>query len=100
MSGLLISVRDAEEAHVALSTGVNLIDIKEPSRGSLGRADWAVVTETVRQVAGRVPVSVAMGDWAVIYHPASRAPRRGVLLPLSTPVVQNGQVVNSLKRLL
>ena len=36
MTGLLVSVRSAEEAEIALAGGANLIDIKEPSRGALG----------------------------------------------------------------
>ena len=34
MTGLLISVRDAEEARAALAGGAGLVDIKEPRRGS------------------------------------------------------------------
>jgi beta-ribofuranosylaminobenzene 5'-phosphate synthase len=36
---LLVSVRSPEEAHDALKGGVDLIDVKEPSRGPLGAAD-------------------------------------------------------------
>ena len=35
---LLVSVRSAEEARAALEGGAALIDVKEPSRGSLGSA--------------------------------------------------------------
>ena len=38
MSGLLVSVRNVEEALAALEGGASLIDVKEPSRGPLGRA--------------------------------------------------------------
>lgn len=60
--GLLVSVRSAAEAEAALAGGADLIDVKEPSRGSLGRADDAVIEEVIRLVAGRRPVSAAMGD--------------------------------------
>lgn len=66
MTRLLLSVRDAEEARIALSAGVPLIDIKEPTRGSLGPADSTVVEEVLQTVAGRSPVSMALGelrDW-------------------------------------
>ncbi len=42
MTRLLVSVRSAAEAEIALSAGADLIDVKEPSRGSLGAADPAV----------------------------------------------------------
>lgn len=63
--GLLVSVRSAAEAEAALEGGADLIDVKEPSRGSLGRADNEVIEEVIRVVAGRRPVSAAMGDWGL-----------------------------------
>jgi uncharacterized protein (UPF0264 family) len=62
MTQLLVSVRNAAEAEAALRGGAALIDVKEPSRGPLGKADDAVIEEVVRCVAGRVPVSAAMGE--------------------------------------
>src|SRR5947209_19533370 len=61
-SHLLVSVRDAVEAAAALAGGANLIDIKEPSRGPLGRADLAVTAAVLQAVGGRVPVSAALGE--------------------------------------
>jgi uncharacterized protein (UPF0264 family) len=64
--GLLVSVRDAAEAEVALDGGADVIDIKEPDRGSLGAADAEVMAAVVATIAGRAPVSVAAGeivDW-------------------------------------
>jgi (5-formylfuran-3-yl)methyl phosphate synthase len=62
--GLLVSVRSAAEAEIALAGGAALIDVKEPSRGALGRADDAAVADIVRTVAGRRPVSAALGELA------------------------------------
>ena len=59
---LLVSVRSAEEALAALAGGASLIDVKEPSRGPMGRADDSVTGEVVRAVAGRRPVSAALGE--------------------------------------
>lgn len=59
---LLVSVRNATEAEAALAGGADLIDIKEPRRGSLGAADHAVVKEICDRVAGRRPVSAACGE--------------------------------------
>lgn len=60
--GLLVSVRDADEATAALAGGATLIDVKEPSRGPLGRADDSTIASVVNAVAGRVPVSAALGE--------------------------------------
>ena len=60
---LLVSVRSAEEARAALTGGADLIDVKEPARGPLGRADVSVIRGVVSEVAGRAPVSAALGEW-------------------------------------
>lgn len=62
MTRLLVSVRDVAEARVALAAGVDLLDLKEPTRGALGAVDAATVQEVVEFVAGRIPVSVALGE--------------------------------------
>jgi (5-formylfuran-3-yl)methyl phosphate synthase len=62
MTQLLVSVRSAAEAEAALAGGAHVIDVKEPSRGSLGRADDATIAAVVRVVAGRRPVSAALGE--------------------------------------
>lgn len=62
--GLLVSVRCPAEAEAALAGGADLIDIKEPERGPLGRADDAVIGAIVATVAGRRPVSAALGELA------------------------------------
>jgi uncharacterized protein (UPF0264 family) len=59
---LLVSIRSAAEAEAALEGGAEVIDVKEPARGPLGRADEAVIAAVVRQVAGRRPVSAALGE--------------------------------------
>src|SRR3954462_13918444 len=59
---LLVSVRDAAEAVVALAGGAGLIDVKEPVRGPLGRADAATMAAVVHVVGGRVPISAALGE--------------------------------------
>jgi uncharacterized protein (UPF0264 family) len=69
VTGLLISVRSGEVAQIALAGGADLIDIKEPSRGSLGAADLSVWDEVLRIMAGRVPVSVALGEFVDGYKP-------------------------------
>ncbi len=64
---LLISVRNANEAVVAVQHGADIVDIKDPTKGSLGRADKAVAAEIVAAVRShtnqsRIPVTMALGD--------------------------------------
>jgi uncharacterized protein (UPF0264 family) len=59
---LLVSVRSAEEARLALVGGASIIDVKEPDRGALGRASCAVWREVVSAVGAEAPVSVALGE--------------------------------------
>lgn len=61
-SRLLVSVRTAEEALEAFAGGADLIDVKEPSRGSLGPADPSVLEEVWRALANRCPLSAALGE--------------------------------------
>jgi uncharacterized protein (UPF0264 family) len=62
MAQLLVSVRTAAEVEAALAGGAALLDVKEPANGPLGRADDGTVAEVVRAVAGRCPVSAALGE--------------------------------------
>jgi uncharacterized protein (UPF0264 family) len=59
---LLVSVRSAVEARIAVDAGVDLIDIKEPNRGSLGAADIRTIAEIVTAVNGEAPLSAALGE--------------------------------------
>jgi uncharacterized protein (UPF0264 family) len=71
-SRLLVSVRSTAEAIAACEGGAGLIDVKEPSRGSLGRADDAVVAAVVQAVGGRKPVSAARGELTEFLHSPQR----------------------------
>jgi (5-formylfuran-3-yl)methyl phosphate synthase len=59
---LLVSVRSAGEALAARHGGADLIDVKAPRRGSLGRPSDRVIAAVVRALAGCVPVSAALGE--------------------------------------
>lgn len=59
---LLVSVRDALEAEDAVAAGADVIDVKEPRRGSLGVADIAIVRDIVGATHGRRLLSVVIGD--------------------------------------
>ena len=60
--GLLVSVRDASEAASALAGGAAIIDIKEPLRGSLGRADPEVIAAIAATVQAQAPWTLACGE--------------------------------------
>ena len=59
-------MRTAAEAVIAVDHGAGIIDVKEPSRGPLGMADLCVIEQVVAAVAGRFPVSVALGELAAL----------------------------------
>ncbi|WP_428306159.1 (5-formylfuran-3-yl)methyl phosphate synthase [Lacipirellula sp.] len=72
MTQLLVSVRDAAEAHAALDGGADWIDLKEPTSGPLG-AVTAIVARNVAEVAeGRASLSAAAGELLDWPHSAAR----------------------------
>lgn len=63
-AGLLVSVRDAAEASVAVAGGAAIVDVKEPAHGPLGAASAANAAAAAVAVAGRVPWTLACGELA------------------------------------
>jgi (5-formylfuran-3-yl)methyl phosphate synthase len=59
---LLVSVRSPAEVDACLRGGADIIDIKDPSRGALGRAVLESVRKVVRRVGGRVALTAAWGE--------------------------------------
>lgn len=62
MTRLLVSVRSVDEAREALAAGVDLIDLKEPARGSLGPVDAQTAADVLSAIGGRAPLSAAAGE--------------------------------------
>ena len=62
MTGMLASVSSIEEALLALSAGVDIIDLKQPALGALGALDIVTVKQIVAGIDGRCPVSATIGD--------------------------------------
>ena len=75
MTKLLVSVRSVSEAQAAIAGGADIIDVKEPARGSLGMANAETIADIARSVrrtnvsphpmgggATRRPVSAALGE--------------------------------------
>jgi uncharacterized protein (UPF0264 family) len=59
---LLVSVRIAAEVAPALAGGADILDAKEPGRGSLGAVGPDTLTQILEQVPPEYPCSVALGD--------------------------------------
>lgn len=78
---LLLTVARPPEVRVALCAGADLVDVKDPSRGSLGRPSGALLGEVTRRCAGRRPVGLPLGDGphdpAEVGRAADRALRFG-----------------------
>lgn len=68
MTKLLVSVTSADEAREAVENGADLIDVKDPRRGSLGAATTQVWRDVLAAVEDEVPVSAALGE---LSEPAS-----------------------------
>ena len=74
--GLLVSVRSASRSAHGARGGADVIDVKEPNQGSFGAADDDTISAVVRAVAGRAPVSAALGELVdLIDSPNGNAPR-------------------------
>jgi len=62
---LLVSVRNSEEALSAIAGGCDILDVKEPDRGSLGMADLATLMHIIGSVPNdpcRLEISAALGE--------------------------------------
>ena len=70
---LLISVRDAAEAAIALNSGVDWIDLKEPQAGSLGCPTLQVAQEVAQFLQTHSQRSVALGELRDLAAPSDLA---------------------------
>lgn len=83
---LLVSVRNADEARAAIEGGCDILDIKEPSRGSLGRADTSVILDILNALGSDAPpVSAALGELRDFQDPSA-----SVSLPTGIAYVKLG----------
>jgi dihydroneopterin aldolase len=62
MTALLASVTDLQEAGVALKSGADIIDLKDPARGALGAVGNDIQQSVTRFIRRRRPVSATVGD--------------------------------------
>jgi hypothetical protein len=80
---LLVSVKNAEEAMAALAGGADVIDAKDPAAGALGAVSLDMLRDIYTTVAGRRPVSAALGDATderLLEHAASAYTHAGARL--------------------
>jgi (5-formylfuran-3-yl)methyl phosphate synthase len=59
---LLVSVVDATEAIEAVAAGADIVDVKDPTAGALGRAAPSTIRAIRAATPGGLPVSAALGD--------------------------------------
>ncbi len=62
MIKLLLSVKNMEEALLALEAGVDIVDLKDPNVGALGALDLHVTERIVRAINGRGLLSATVGE--------------------------------------
>ncbi len=75
MTKLLASVRTPGEAQVAIAGGADIVDLKEPAQGALGRLPDATIAAILRAVAGRRLTSATIGDMPLAPEPVLAAVR-------------------------
>jgi (5-formylfuran-3-yl)methyl phosphate synthase len=62
MTRMLASVADAAEAEAVLQLGADIVDLKDPRRGSLGAVSLDAARAAIATVARRSETSAALGD--------------------------------------
>lgn len=63
---MLASVSNLDEVALALSAGVDILDLKNPNKGALGALAIDEITEIVKLVDGKCPISATIGDLSTI----------------------------------
>ncbi|MDZ4099492.1 MAG: (5-formylfuran-3-yl)methyl phosphate synthase [Methylophilaceae bacterium] len=62
MTGLLVSVANISEAKIAIDAGVDILDMKNPAEGALGRLKLQTITEITAICRGKCTTSATIGD--------------------------------------
>ncbi|MHA2600981.1 MAG: (5-formylfuran-3-yl)methyl phosphate synthase [Candidatus Thorarchaeota archaeon SMTZ1-83] len=62
MTKLLVSPTDENDAAEAVAGGADIIDVKDPTAGSLGAAVPELIRRVKKAVGKSIPVSAALGD--------------------------------------
>ena len=62
MSKVLGSIKDLSEAKLLLKTDIDIIDLKDPSKGALGRLSNVDINNIVKHVNNKKLTSSTIGD--------------------------------------
>ncbi len=62
MTQLLISVKNIDEALIALEAGADIVDFKDPNLGALGALDLAISTKIIAALNGQTIISATVGE--------------------------------------
>lgn len=62
MARVLISVRNVDEAKIALNAGVDLIDLKDPDKAAMGMIDLSLVSQIQKALPSDLRLSMACGE--------------------------------------
>ena len=89
-SELLVSVRSALEAEAALQGGADIIDVKEPMNGPLGRSDISTISAVTGFVQHRMELRVEPRIQPLAAEPGLAVSPVGTGRPAG---VRRGQVV-------
>jgi uncharacterized protein (UPF0264 family) len=100
---LLVSVRSPVEVEPALRGGADILDAKEPARGSLGAVSPDVLGGIVARIPPQVQLSIALGDlftledvWQAIEHLPDLTGRARIYLKLGFAGVRSFERVRAL----
>lgn len=69
MTKMLASVTGMAEAEIAIAGGADIVDLKDPSAGSLGAVPVETIRQVVASVAGRRETSAVCGDLPMAPEP-------------------------------
>ncbi len=62
MTQLLISVKNIDEALIALEAGADIVDFKDPNLGALGALDLVISTKIIAALNGQTIISATVGE--------------------------------------
>ena len=62
MSKVLGSIKNLSEAKLLLKTDIDIIDLKDPSKGALGRLSNVDIKNIVKYVNNKNSISITIGD--------------------------------------
>ena len=87
--GMLASVRSIDEARFIINEPIDILDLKEPSKGALGAVDDFTVRNIVKTINGRMTISATIGD-IVEMDPALISQRVQAMVAMKVDIIKVG----------